>query len=356
METVLEVSGLVTSFYTKSGEVRAVRGVSFSVNRGEILGIVGESGSGKSVTALSILRLLPENGVIKDGSIMFEGRDIARLSKNDPQARRWLRQIRGGKISMIFQDPMTSLNPLMTVGKQIEEAIAEHNPKLPKHELRARVTEFLKKVRIPDAESRYKAYPHEMSGGMRQRVMIAAALSGGPGAGSGPGAGAGPQLVIADEPTTALDVTIQDQILMLLKEMKKELNLSVILITHDLGVVAEICDRMLVMYGGLILEEGLAPEIFQTPSHPYTLGLMASMPSINQRKGEALKPIFGSPPDMLRPPEGCPFYPRCEWARNICTSAPDYTNLTDTHRSMCWLLSPDAPKEDNPFGEDVRKK
>jgi oligopeptide transport system ATP-binding protein len=332
MEEVLRVEDLETSFLTKAGEVRAVRGISFRVKRGEILGIVGESGSGKSVSSLSILRVLSGNGRINRGRVFFNDQDILRLSPKE------FRKIRGNRISMIFQDPMTSLNPLMPVGRQIEEAIREHNPSLPGEEVRNRALELLQKVHIPAPRQCCRTYPHELSGGMRQRVMIAIALS------------CQPDLVIADEPTTALDVTIQDQIIMLLKEMRDALNLSVIFITHDLGVVAEICDRVLVMYGGLILEEAPVEDLFYRPSHPYTLGLLASVPRLNQSKDEKLRPIPGSPPDMLRPPRGCPFYPRCGWARIICTEKqPPYRELSGEHKSMCWLLAADAPGEDNPF-------
>lgn len=339
MEPILTVENLQTSFDTKAGEVQAVRGISFSVKRGEIFGIVGESGSGKSVTSLSILGVLADNARIKDGTIQFDGRNLAALSNKE------LRQIRGMRISMIFQDPMTSLNPLMTVGKQIAEAVMEHEPSLGKENAKKRALELLQKVRIPEAESRYNAYPHELSGGMRQRVMIAISLS------------CNPELIIADEPTTALDVTIQDQILILLKQMRAEYNLSVIFITHDLGVVAEICDRVMVMYGGLIMEEGTAEDIFYHPSHPYTLKLLASVPRLDQQKSERLQPISGSPPDMLQPPQGCPFYPRCQWARQLCiTDRPDFVQISDSHRSMCWMLHPDAPADDNPFAGGTYEK
>jgi oligopeptide transport system ATP-binding protein len=328
---LLSVSGLETSFLVKAGEVKAVRGVSFDVRRGEILGIVGESGSGKSVTSFSILRVLPENASLA-GSVMFNQQDLTRLSERE------LRRIRGSKISMIFQDPMTSLSPLMTIGRQIEEAMLEHDHALSRGEAQKRALELLRRVHIPEAQARYKAYPHELSGGMRQRVMIAMAIS------------CNPELLIADEPTTALDVTIQDQILMLLTEMRDAMNLSVMFITHDLGVVAKLCDRVLVMYGGLILEEGAVDELFYSPAHPYTLGLLASVPRSDQKKDEKLHPISGSPPDMLAPPSGCPFYPRCEWARQVCVAQrPLYTTLSDSHRSACHLLAKAAPVLDNPF-------
>jgi oligopeptide transport system ATP-binding protein len=331
-EALLSVSGLETSFTVKAGEVQAVRGISFDLYPGEILGIVGESGSGKSVTSFSILRVLAENARLKGGEIFFKGRNILDLSEKE------LREIRGRQISMVFQDPMTSLSPLMTVGRQIQEALLIHNRGMSRGQAKARALELLKKVHISDPEFRYNAYPHELSGGMRQRVMIAMALS------------CGPELLIADEPTTALDVTIQAQILMLLKEMRAEMNLSVVFITHDLGVVAGICDRGLVMYGGLIMEEGTMDELFYHPAHPYTMGLLASIPRLNQNRHEPLRPIGGSPPDMLEPPLGCPFYPRCPWARRLCQSRrPEYVRLSGTHRSLCHLWAPEAPAEENPF-------
>ncbi len=252
MEPILKIDRLKTSFMTSNGEVQAVRGVSFSVHKGEILGIVGESGSGKSVTSMSILRLLADTARIKEGTIIFDGQDLTKLSKKA------IRKIRGEKISMIFQDPMSSLNPLIPVGKQVLEMIKEHHPERTKEELKKEVLELFAKVRIPEPEKRIHAYPHEFSGGMRQRAMIAMALAN------------KPELLIADEPTTALDVTIQDQILCQLRELEKEYGTSIIFITHDLGVVAELCDRVIVMYGGLIMEEGLIDDIFEAPSHPYT--------------------------------------------------------------------------------------
>jgi oligopeptide transport system ATP-binding protein len=334
MDTILRVANLTSVFDTKAGEVQAVRGVSFVLNRGEILGIVGESGSGKSVSALSILRALAANGRITEGRIFFKGQDLQALP------RREFRRIRGNKISMVFQDPMSSLNPLMFAGRQIEEAIREHYPSLPKSAAKERTLALLRQVRIPNPELCYRVYPHELSGGMRQRVMIAMALS------------CEPELLIADEPTTALDVTIQDQIIMLLKEMRRELNLSVIFITHDLGVVAEICDRVLVMYGGLIMEEGLVEDIFYRSAHPYTMGLLDSIPRLNQTKEEQLKPIRGSPPNMLRVPGGCPFSPRCKWARRLCLDErPPRVELSADHTSSCWLLAGEAPAEANPLAE-----
>ena len=332
MEPILQIENLKTSFMTSNGEVQAVRGVSFSVGKGEIVGLVGESGSGKSVTSMSILKLLADTARIKEGKILFEGEDLTQYSKAQ------MRKIRGGKISMIFQDPMSSLNPLIPVGKQVAEMIREHHPEKSKEDIKKEVLELFSRVRIPEPEKRYKSFPHEFSGGMRQRVMIAMALAN------------RPELLIADEPTTALDVTIQDQILKQLRELKKEYGTSIIFITHDLGVVAELCDRVVVLYGGLVMEEASIFDIFEHPSHPYTLGLLASIPALDQDKNKRLLPIPGSPPDMTKPPVGCPFAPRCPYARVICGSElPQMTEVSDGHHSRCWLLSPDAPKEQNPF-------
>ena len=334
MDEILQVKGLRTSFLTSTGEVQSVRGVSFSLGKGEALGIVGESGSGKSVTSMSILRLLASTGRIKEGEVLFEGKDLTKI----PQKQLW--DIRGGKIAMIFQDPMSSLNPLARVGKQVEEMIATHEPNLSKQERQARALELFRLVRIPEPEKRYRSYPHEFSGGMRQRVMIAMALA------------CKPDILIADEPTTALDVTIQDQILKLLRQLQAEMGMSIIFITHDLGVVAELCSRVLVMYGGMVMEEAPIDDIFHRPRHPYTMGLLASIPNIKQDKSQRLTPIPGSPPDMTNPPAGCPFAPRCPHARRICMEQmPPYTQLDPTHRSMCWLLTPEAPAQDNLFKE-----
>lgn len=331
MSDILTVKDLQTSFMTSTGEVQAVRGVSFSVEQGKILGVVGESGSGKSVTSMSILRLLADTARIKSGEIQFEGRDLTKLSLKE------MRAIRGQKIAMIFQDPMSSLNPLIPVGKQVSEMMKIHHPKATKEELRARTLELFEQVRIPEPEKRYSAFPHEFSGGMRQRVMIAMALAN------------KPDLLIADEPTTALDVTIQDQILKQLRGLQQKYGTSIIFITHDLGVVAELCDRVVVMYGGLIMEEADIDEIFARPLHPYTLGLLASIPGLNKDKAERLQSIPGSPPDMTNPPVGCPFAPRCAYARNLCVAQrPPYVEV-DGHRAMCWLLQPDAPQANNPL-------
>ena len=331
MDEILKVEGLKTSFMTSSGEVQAVRGVSFAVHKGEILGIVGESGSGKSVTSMTILRLLADTARIKAGAIDFEGKDLTKVSEKE------MRAIRGQKIAMIFQDPMSSLNPLVPVGKQVAEIMRVHHPEMKPDQLKQRVLELFEQVRIPEAEKRLKAYPHQFSGGMRQRVMIAMALAN------------RPDLLIADEPTTALDVTIQDQILKQLRSLQREYGTSIIFITHDLGVVAELCDRVVVMYGGLIMEEAPIEQLFETPLHPYTMGLLASIPGIHKDKGERLQSIAGSPPDMTNPPAGCPFAPRCPYARNICAAeCPPYVQA-GSHRAMCWLLQPDAPAQDNPL-------
>ena len=332
MEPILEVKDLHTSFLTSNGEVQAVRGVSFKVEKGQTIGIVGESGSGKSVTSLSILQLLGSTGRIKSGSIRLNGTEL--VGKHDKD----LRDIRGNQVSMIFQDPMTSLNPLIPVGEQVGEMIWAHDKKMSKQERSQKVLELFKMVRIPEPEKRLKSYPHEFSGGMRQRVMIAMALACRPG------------LLIADEPTTALDVSIQDQILKLMRQLQQEIGMSIMFITHDLGVVAELCSHVLVMYGGLIMEEASIYDIFENPRHPYTMGLIASIPALNQNKNQRLKPIPGSPPDMIHPPKGCPFAPRCPYARRICLEEmPPYVQLDENHRSMCWMLDPDAPAEGNPF-------
>ena len=339
MEPILQIENLKTSFMTSNGEVQAVRGVSFSVEKGEIVGLVGESGSGKSVTSMSILKLLADTARIKEGTILFEGQDLTQCS------RAQMRKIRGGKISMIFQDPMSSLNPLIPVGKQVEEMIREHHPEKSRAQIKQEVLSLFEQVRIPEPEKRFKSFPHEFSGGMRQRVMIAMALAN------------RPELLIADEPTTALDVTIQDQILKQLRELKKEYGTSIIFITHDLGVVAELCDRVVVLYGGLVMEEASIFDIFEHPSHPYTLGLLASIPSLDQDKSRRLLPIPGSPPDMTKPPLGCPFAPRCPYARVICgQSLPEMRALSKDHKSRCWLLEPDAPSEHNPFSREEGTK
>lgn len=322
---LLSVRNLKTSFFTHVGEVKAVRGISFDVNEGEVLGIVGESGSGKSVTSLSIMGLLQYPGRVVDGEILLNGEDILTYSKNQ------MRKVRGKEIAMIFQDPMTSLNPVYTIGNQIMEMILEHE-KMSRREARARAIEMLKLVGIPAAEKRIDSYPHEFSGGMRQRVMIALALS------------CNPKLLIADEPTTALDVTIQAQILNLIKKLNRQFGMTTMLITHDLGVVATVCDKVAVMYGGLIMEYGTADEIFYHPRHPYTMGLLGSIPHVDGGEKRRLIPIDGTPPDLINPPKGCPFSTRCKYCMNVCTQEQPPYFEEDKHRTMCWMLDVDAPK------------
>lgn len=326
MEKLLKVQDLHTSFFTYAGEVKAVRGISFDLDKGEAIGIVGESGCGKSVTMMSILRLLTDTGKIKKGSAYFEGRDMTKLTNDE------MLKIRGNEISMIFQDPMTSLNPVFTIGDQLREPLIRHK-KMNKLEASKKAIELLRLVGIPEAEKRLKQYPHEFSGGMRQRVMIAMALA------------CNPKLVIADEPTTALDVTIQAQILELMKDLKNKINTSIILITHDLGVVADLCNRINVMYGGIIVESGSKRDIFYRTAHPYTLGLLKSVPNPKTLVKERLKPIDGQPPDLIQPPIGCPFTPRCQFAMKICAEKqPPYFEINDGHSSACWLNHPDAPR------------
>ena len=334
---LLEVKNLNTSFKIGVGTVQAVRGVSFHVKEAESIGIVGESGSGKSVTMLSVMGLLPNYATITADSLLFDGKELTKMTPKE------LRALHGSDIGMIFQDPMTSLNPLFTVQNQLMEPLRIHQH-MNRAQAKARALELLKLVEIPDPEARLKQYPHEFSGGMRQRVMIAMALAN------------RPELLIADEPTTALDVTIQDQILKQLRELKKEYGTSIIFITHDLGVVAELCDRVVVLYGGLVMEEASVFDIFENPRHPYTLGLLASIPSLDQDKSRRLKPIPGSPPDMTKPPAGCPFAPRCPYARVVCgRELPEMTEISGDHRSRCWLLDADAPSENNPFREEGEK-
>ncbi|HBQ25460.1 MAG TPA: peptide ABC transporter ATP-binding protein [Syntrophomonas sp.] len=325
MSNLLELNNLKMSFYTYAGEVQALRGVSFTLDQGEVIGIVGESGSGKSVTSLSIMGLLPPAAKIKAGSINFNGRDLLTLSSAQMQ------QIRGNEISMVFQDPMTSLNPVYTVGNQIMEPLMQHQH-LSRAQAQKKAVEMLALTGIPDPEQRFDQYPHEFSGGMRQRAMIAMALS------------CQPRLLIADEPTTALDVTIQAQILALMKDLKEHFNTSIIMITHDLGVVAQLCSRILVMYGGIIVEEGRTRDIFHNPRHPYTWGLLKSVPDIRKLDQGRLIPIDGQPPDLLLPPPGCPFWPRCQYAMRICAEIrPELTEVNPGHTAACWLCHHQAP-------------
>lgn len=317
-EHLLSVKNLRTSFFTPAGEVKAVNDVSFNLDRGKVLGIVGESGSGKSVTAYSIMRILASTGKIINGSILFEGKDLATISENE------MRDIRGNKISMIFQDPMTSLNPVYTIGNQLIEAIELHTNK-EKEEAEQRAIELLKLVGVNEPEKRLKQYPHEFSGGMRQRVMIAMTLA------------CEPDILIADEPTTALDVTIQAQILELMKSLQKELGMAIILITHDLGVVASMCDEVIVMYAGKVVERGTIKEIFYNPCHEYTKGLLKSIPKIDEEK-KKLTPIEGNPVDLLNLPKGCSFSPRCAECMRICLEEyPPELRINEEHLASCWL-------------------
>ena len=319
-EKLLEIKDEKLSFFTPAGEVKALNGVSFSMNEGEVLGIVGESGSGKSVTAYSIMGLTAYPGKLIGGTIYFNGHQIEKLSEKE------MRKIRGNEVSIIFQDPMTSLNPVYTIGNQITEVIRLHTGKS-KKEAYDRAKELLELVGINEPTKRLKQYPHELSGGMRQRVMIAIALA------------CEPKLLIADEPTTALDVTIQAQILELMQELRQKLGMSIIMITHDLGVVASMCERIAVMYAGHIVEYGTADEIFYEPKHEYTKGLINSIPKLSAQEIERLVPIEGQPVDLLNPPAGCPFAPRCANCMKICLrEMPPKTELSDTHYSHCWLL------------------
>lgn len=326
MNEVLQVTDLHVSFDTYAGETKAVRGVSFALKEGEVLAIVGESGCGKSVTAQTIMKLnpMPPARIVK-GEILLAGKDIVKASERE------MMSIRGKDVSMIFQDPMTCLNPTMQVGKQLTEAI-RHHQKMTKDEAQQEAIRLLTLVNIPNPEQRAFQYPHEFSGGMRQRVMIAMALS------------CAPKLLIADEPTTALDVTIQAQIMELLQEIKEKTNTAIILITHDLGVVASMADRVLVMYAGKVVETGTAEDIFYRPSHPYTRALLQSLPTTEMNRSERLASIAGTPPDLLKPPVGCPFASRCEYAMKICkTEFPPYYEESQGHTSACYLLHPDCP-------------
>lgn len=328
MTRVLDIKDLCVSFDTYAGEVQAVRGVSYHVDEGEVLAVVGESGCGKSVTAQTIMKLNPMPPArIKSGELTLNGIDIIHTSEEDMQ------KIRGKEVSMIFQDPMTCLNPTMPVGKQIVEAI-KHHQKLDKKEAQEKAIEMLKKVQIPNAEERAKQYPHQFSGGMRQRAMIAMALS------------CNPKLLIADEPTTALDVTIQAQIIDLLAEIRKDLGTAIILITHDLGVVASLADRISVMYAGKVVETGSSKDIFENPSHPYTSALLNSLPKHDTNKEDKLSSIPGTPPDLISPPKGCGFASRCEKCMKICREKqPPAFDLGNGHVSSCWLLHKDCPAQ-----------
>ena len=311
-EVILEMKDLSISFFNKSGEIQAVRGINYTLHKGEVLGIVGESGSGKSVSSHGILRLTPDTGKVKTGEILFHGKDILKMNKKE------LQELRGNKIAMIFQDPMTSLDPLFTVEYQLNESLKKHT-NLDAVARKARMIELLTLVGINQPERRIKQYPYEFSGGMRQRVMIAMALS--------------------CDPTTALDVTIQAQIVELLKELKDKLGMAIIFITHDLGVVSEICDKIIVMYAGKVVEEGMSRQIFYERCHPYTEGLLASVPKLDSDVSEKLKPIKGNPPDMSAVKPGCAFAPRCSCAMKICVrEEPPECELDETHKASCWQV------------------
>ena len=315
---LLEINDLRTSFFTDAGEVKAVNGISFRLDHGKVLGIVGESGSGKSVTAYSIMQILASTGKIVGGSIKLDGQELVNAGEKT------MRKVRGNKVSIIFQDPMTSLNPTHTIGHQIMESILLHTGRN-KKQAYERAVEMLRLVNINEPEKRMKQYPHELSGGMRQRVVIAMALA------------CEPDILIADEPTTALDVTIQAQILDLMSSLQKELGMAIIMITHDLGVVAQMCDEVIVMYAGSICEQGTADEIFYNPCHEYTKGLMRSIPTL-ESSGSKLKPISGTPIDLLNMPKGCPFAPRCEAAMKICLSErPESIVINENHWAGCWM-------------------
>lgn len=324
-KSLLTVKNLSVEFSTDQGTVQAVRDVSFSLAPGEILGIVGESGSGKSVTMYSVMGLLAQNGRVAGGTVEFDGQNITENAYPNHKAyEKTMRALRGNRVAMIFQDPMTFLNPVLTIEKQLVEPLHNHTNLLPA-QARVRALELMRQVGIPYPERRLKQYPHEFSGGMRQRIIIAIALAN------------NPKLMIADEPTTALDVTIQAQILELIKDLTKKLGSATIMITHDLGVVASMCDRINIMYGGKIVETGTDREIFYQPNHPYTIGLLSCVNNPEAEERELL-PIPGSPPDLLKPPMGCPFVDRCEKAMRICKlRMPERTQLSDTHASLCWL-------------------
>ena len=324
---MLEVKDLHTSFFTPVGEVKAVNGVSFTLDRGKVLGIVGESGSGKSVTAYSVMQILEKTGKIVSGSIKFDGQELVGAGE------KVMKTIRGNKISIIFQDPMTSLNPTYTIGHQLMEAITLHTGRN-KQQAWDRAVEMLRLVNVNEPEKRMKQYPFEFSGGMRQRVMIAMALA------------CEPDILIADEPTTALDVTIQAQILELMQSLQKELGMAIIMITHDLGVVAQLCDEVIVMYAGSICEQGTADEIFYNPKHEYTKGLMRSIPTVGN-DGQKLQPIAGTPIDLLNMPQGCPFAPRCDAAMKICLKERcQRMQINDMHQAACWVNVKDAMEKE----------
>ena len=336
MEKLLEVKNLCVNFGTYGGEVKAVRGVTFDLHKGETLAIVGESGSGKSVACKTIMRILSSNGYIKDGQILFDGKDLTKISEKD------MEKVRGKDIAMIFQDPMTSLNPTMTIGKQIMEPIIKHQG-FSKEDARKRAIELIELVGISDAEKRFKQYPHQFSGGMRQRIVIAISLA------------CNPKVLIADEPTTALDVTIQAQILELIKDLQEKTGVAVIFITHDLGVVANMADRVAVMYAGKIIEYGTSDDIFYDPKHPYTWGLLGSMPTLDIGDND-LYNIPGTPPDLMDPPKGDAFALRSAYAMKIDhLYEPPMFKVSDTHYAATWLLHPLAPKIERPVNVGRKK-
>ena len=320
-EPILQIEDLKTQFFTSRGVVRAVDGVSLHINARETLGVVGESGCGKTMTALSILRLVPDPGRIVSGRILFRGRDVTKMDDEE------IRDFRGSDVSMIFQDPMTSLNPVTKVGKQIEEAMTAHK-RFSSDQAKARVVELLKRVRVPAAESRVKDYPHQFSGGMRQRAMIAMGLSN------------EPELLIADEPTTALDVTVQAQIIELMKQLNRELGTAMMLITHNMALIASLCQRVVVMYAGRVVEEGPVEQIFNHPQHPYTWALLRSVPRVDEARKDRLVSIRGLPPDLVKPPPGCKFHPRCPFAIDRCKTEPEpqLEEVAVEQLARCWVL------------------
>jgi len=336
MARLLEVKDLRTQFFTQDGIVNAVNGISYYLDEGETLGVVGESGCGKSVGVMSLIKLIPSPpGKIVDGQVVFDGNDLLTMGDSE------IRSIRGNKIGMIFQDPMTSLNPVLTIGRQISEALELHLG-MDKSQSRARTIELLELVGIPSAADRVDNYPHQFSGGMRQRVMIAMGLS------------CNPQLLIADEPTTALDVTIQAQIVDLVKKLRDDLGMAIIWITHDLGVVAGLADRIIVMYAGLIVEEASVKELFANPRHPYTLGLIGSLPRLDQGKGQRLESIEGLPPDLIALPQGCPFHARCKYRIEKCVEEnPPLESVGVGHRAACWInVYTDPVTTEHPWREN----
>ncbi len=335
MADLLRVQDLQARFFTSRGIVKAVDGVSFAVNEGETVGIVGESGCGKTMTALSILRLVPEPGRITGGHVWFKGRDVTRMSDAE------IREFRGSDVSMIFQDPMTSLNPVTKVGSQIEEAMTAHE-RFSAREAAARVIPLLKRVRIPAPERRVKDYPHQFSGGMRQRAMIAMGLAN------------EPSLIIADEPTTALDVTVQSQIIELLRQLNRDLGTAVVLITHNMALVASLCQRVVVMYAGQVVEEGTVEQVFERPEHPYTWSLLRSVPRVDQARRDRLVSIKGLPPDLVNPPPGCRFHPRCPFRIDRCIAEePPLVEVDGGGRARCWVLMRNVPEEAQESAREV---